>query len=90
MYCLVTRIEAHDFSTLLRVTIAYWRMRRRALAVPGLLETTLLLRPRRTVVLVSLWRDARAIPVFRHRVSRSCEGRAYAEATWRQGVVRVV
>jgi hypothetical protein len=63
-YCLVTRIKANRFSTFLKVIVAFLRMRRRAMSVPGLLETTLLVRPQRTILLISLWEDEKAMADF--------------------------
>lgn len=68
MLCLVTRIKVKKFSTLIKVVLAYGRMRRKAKKVPGLLETTILIKPQRTVILVSLWKDAAAMADFATKV----------------------
>jgi len=64
MFCLVTRIEMRKLSTLVGIMVAYLRMRQRAKRVPGLIEMALLIRPRRTVLFVSLWEDTTAMAKF--------------------------
>jgi hypothetical protein len=64
MYCLVTRIKVTRLSTLCKIIVAFWRMRHRAMKVPGLLETSLLIRPQRTILLISLWENKRAMDLF--------------------------
>ncbi|HJT59129.1 MAG TPA: hypothetical protein VJ761_21665 [Ktedonobacteraceae bacterium] len=53
---------------MIKVVMAYVRMRRKARNVPGLLETTILIKPQRTVILVSLWKDAAAMADFATKV----------------------
>ncbi len=62
--CLVTRIKVKDFSTLLSVIIAFYRMKRKARNVPGLFETSLLVRRNRTVIFVSIWKNSRSFAAF--------------------------
>lgn len=64
MLCLVTRIKVKKISTLMSITFAFFRMRRRSRNVPGLLETLILVRWPRTVIFISLWKDASAMARF--------------------------
>ncbi len=64
MFCLVTRIKVRKLSTLVGIMAAYLRMRQRAKHVPGLIEMAFLIRPRRTVIFVSLWEDTTAMAKF--------------------------
>ncbi len=64
MICLVTRMRVTRFSTLIWVIVAYFRMRRRARNVLGLLEVSLAIRAHKTVFLISLWKDVPAMARF--------------------------
>jgi heme-degrading monooxygenase HmoA len=64
MFCLVTRIKVRKLSTLTKIVVAYLRMRQQAKRVSGLLDTSLHLKPQRTVLFVSLWRDSDAMAEF--------------------------
>jgi hypothetical protein len=64
MYCLVTRIKVARLFTLIGIIVTFLRMRRRARAVRGLLEISILIRRQRTVYLISLWEDVAAMAAF--------------------------
>lgn len=64
MICLVTRVRVAKLSTLIWIIITFFRMRRRARAVLGLLETSISIRDRHTVFLISLWKDVPAMARF--------------------------
>jgi len=64
MLCLVTRIKVKKIFTLIGIIFAFFRMRRRSRNVPGLLETSVLVRWPRTVIFISLWKDASAMARF--------------------------
>lgn len=64
MLCLVTRIKVRKISTLMSIIFVFFRMRRRSRNIPGLLETSMLVRWPRTVIFVSLWKDASAMACF--------------------------
>ncbi len=64
MLCLVTRIRVKKIFTLIGITFAFFRMQRRSRNVPGLLETSMLVRWPRTVIFISLWKDASAMACF--------------------------
>jgi ABC-type antimicrobial peptide transport system permease subunit len=64
MLCLVTRIKVKGIFTLIGIAFAFFRMQRRSRTVSGLLETAMLVRWPRTVIFVSLWKDASAMACF--------------------------
>lgn len=64
MICLVTRIKVAKLSTLIWIIIVFFRMRRRARNVLGLLETSIFVSNRHTVFLISLWKNVPAMARF--------------------------
>jgi hypothetical protein len=64
MICLVTRIRFTKFSTFIWSIITYFRIRRRAMAVPGLFEMSIMIRGRNTLFFISLWEDVAAMAHF--------------------------
>src|SRR2546421_7144512 len=64
MICLVTRIKVAKLSTLIWIVIAFFRMRRRARNVLGLLQMSISVSDRHTVFLISLWKDVPAMARF--------------------------
>lgn len=69
MLCLITRIKVTRLSTLVRAIGAYLRMKRQARgSVPGLIEVAMLIRPRLTIVIISVWKDASAMAEFNSAV----------------------
>ena len=62
--CVVTRVRVTKVVHVLALLRAYGRMRRRARGVTGLLQTSVVLRPWRTLYFVSLWSDHGAMADF--------------------------
>lgn len=64
MICLVTRIKVAKLSTLIWIVIVFFRLRRRAKNVLGLLEASIFVSDRHTVFLISLWKNVPAMSRF--------------------------
>lgn len=64
MLCLVTWIRVKDFFTFIRLMLAFFSMRRKARAVSGLLQSWILIRSQKTLVLISLWQNSAAFAQF--------------------------
>jgi hypothetical protein len=68
--CLVTRIEFPNRWLWLVGLAAYWKLRRRAAGVDGLVELAILSRRPRTIVMISWWTGSPALAVFNARVGK--------------------
>lgn len=64
MLCLVTRVKVRKLTTLISIIFAFFRMRRKARSVPGLLESIILIQRQRTVIFLSLWQNSQAMAQF--------------------------
>jgi hypothetical protein len=70
MLCLITRLRVRKRLTFLWVLVEFVRIRRAARNVPGLIDSGIAVKPRRTVYLVSLWENEKAILDFNRMVPR--------------------
>lgn len=62
--CVVTRIRPRRRYSAIGVRVWYWRVRRRATRVPGVVATSATVRGDGSIYLISLWRDHDAMARF--------------------------
>lgn len=64
MLCVITWIRVKKISAFVRLIFAYFYIRRKARTVPGFFGASILLKPRRTLMFVSLWENSKAFGHF--------------------------